>query len=42
MYWSGITHVVNFEERMALLVDREVHARNDRKLLRLLKNAHLK
>lgn len=33
---------LSFEERMALLVDREVHARNDRKLLRLLKNAHLK
>ena len=33
---------LSFEERMALLVDREVHARNDRKLVRLLKNAHLK
>ena len=33
---------MSFEERMALLVDREVHCRNDRKLLRLLKNAHLK
>ena len=33
---------LSFEERIALLVDREVHARNDRKLLRLLKNAHLK
>ena len=33
---------MSFEERLALLVDREVHARNDRKLLRLLKNAHLK
>lgn len=32
----------SFEERMALLGDREVHASNDRKLLRLLKNAHLK
>lgn len=27
---------------MALLIDREVHARNDRKLVRLLKNARLK
>jgi DNA replication protein DnaC len=33
---------LSFEERIALLIDREVHARNDRKLLRLLKNAHLK
>ena len=33
---------MSFEERLALLVDREIHARNDRKLLRLLKNAHLK
>ena len=33
---------MSFEERMALLVDREVHCRNDRKLVRLLKNAHLK
>ena len=33
---------MSFEERLALLVDREVHCRNDRKLLRLLKNAHLK
>jgi DNA replication protein DnaC len=33
---------LSFEERLALLVDREVHARNDRKLARLLKNAHLK
>lgn len=38
---SGMT-ALSFEERLALLVDREVHARNDRKLLRLLKNAHLK
>ena len=37
----GMT-ALSFEERIALLVDREVHARNDRKLLRLLKNAHLK
>jgi len=33
---------LSFEERLALLVDREVHSRNDRKLLRLLKNARLK
>jgi DNA replication protein DnaC len=33
---------LSFEERVALLVDREVHCRNDRKLLRLLKSAHLK
>jgi DNA replication protein DnaC len=33
---------LSFEERVALLIDREVHARNDRKLVRLLKNAHLK
>ncbi len=33
---------MSFEERMALLIDREVHHRNDKKLLRLLKNARLK
>lgn len=33
---------LSFEERVALLVDREVHCRNDRKLMRLLKNARLK
>jgi len=33
---------MSFEERLALLVDREIHCRNDRRLLRLLKNAHLK
>lgn len=38
---SGMA-ALSFEERLALLVDREVHARNDRKLLRLLKSAHLK
>lgn len=37
----GMT-AMSFEERMALLIDREVHYRNDRKLLRLLKNARLK
>ena len=33
---------MSFEERIALLIDREIHHRNDRKLLRLLKNARLK
>lgn len=33
---------MSFEERLALLVDRERHSRHDRKLMRLLKNAHLK
>ena len=33
---------MSFEERLALLVDREVHCRSDRKLLRLLKSAQLK
>jgi DNA replication protein DnaC len=33
---------MSFEERLALVVDREVHCRSDRKLLRLLKNANLK
>lgn len=33
---------MSFEERLALLIDREVHCRNDRKLERLLKQAHLK
>ena len=37
----GMT-AMSFEERMSLLIDREVHYRNDRKLLRLLKNARLK
>jgi DNA replication protein DnaC len=35
-------NALSFEERMALLVDREVHCRKDRKLVRLLKNAHFK
>lgn len=35
-------NALSFEERLALLVDREVHCRSGRKLLRLLKNAHLK
>lgn len=33
---------MSFEERLALLVDREVHHRSDRKLARLLKSARLK
>lgn len=33
---------MSFEERLALLVDREIHCRNDRQLQRLLKNARLK
>lgn len=38
---AGMTGM-SFEERIALMVDREVHWRNDRKLARLLKNAHLR
>ena len=38
---AGMT-AMSFEERLALLVDREIHCRNDRKLVRLLKLAHLK
>lgn len=37
----GMT-AMSFEERFALLIDREVHTRNDRKLVRLLKQAKLK
>ena len=37
----GMT-AMSFEERLALLIDREVHSRNDRKLVRLLKRAQLK
>lgn len=33
---------LSFEERLALLVDREVYSRNERKLTRLLQQAHLK
>ena len=33
---------MSFEERLALLVEREVHCRNDRRLARLLKLARLK
>lgn len=38
---SGIG-AMSFEERLALLVDREVHGRQDRRCARLLKNARLK
>jgi DNA replication protein DnaC len=33
---------MSFEERLALLIDREVHCRTDRKIVRLLKQAQLK
>jgi len=33
---------MSFEERLAMLVDRELHARSDRKRARLLQKAHLK
>jgi DNA replication protein DnaC len=33
---------MSFEERLTLLIDREVHSRSDRKLVRLLKQARLK
>jgi DNA replication protein DnaC len=38
---AGIT-AISFEERIALLVDREVHWRNDKRQARLLKDAKLK
>ena len=38
---AGMTGI-SFEERLALLVDREVHLRNDKRQQRLLKAAHLK
>ena len=38
---SGIS-AMSFEERLALLVDREVHGRQDRRCARLLKTARLK
>ena len=38
---AGMTGI-SFEERLALLVDREVHLRNDKRQERLLKLAHLK
>lgn len=37
----GMT-AMSFEERLALLIDREVHCRSDRRLTRLLKQARLK
>ena len=37
----GLT-AISFEERLALLVDREVHWRNDKRQTRLLKDAKLK
>ena len=36
------THAMSFEERLALLVDREVHNRDERKQTRLLQKAQLK
>ena len=38
---AGMT-AISFEERIALLVDREVHWRNDKRQARLLKDARLK
>ncbi len=38
---SGMA-AMSFEERLALLIDREVHCRSDRRLARLLQLAHLK
>lgn len=38
---SGLTSM-SFEERLALLIDREIHCRSDRRQARLLKNAQLK
>lgn len=38
---SGMASM-SFEERLALLIDREIHYRSDRRLIRLLKQAHLK
>jgi DNA replication protein DnaC len=35
-------HAMSFEERLALLVDREINVRNERKQTRLLQNAQLK
>ena len=41
MQQSGIS-AMSFEERLALLVDREVHGRQDRRCAKLLKTARLK
>ena len=38
---AGMT-AISFEERIALLVDREVYFRNDKRQARLLKDAKLK
>ncbi|MGH8830939.1 MAG: IS21-like element helper ATPase IstB [Polaromonas sp.] len=38
---AGLT-AMSFEERLALLVDREIHARDDKRLTRLIKQAHMK
>lgn len=38
---SGL-HTMSFEERLSLLVDAEVHQRDDKRKARLLKQAHLK
>ena len=39
---QGGMAALSFEERLALLVEREVHGRQDRRLMRLLKSARLK
>lgn len=39
---QGAMAALSFEERLALLVEREVHGRQDRRLMRLLKSARLK
>lgn len=39
---QGGVAALSFEERLTLLVEREVHGRQDRRLMRLLKNARLK
>jgi hypothetical protein len=39
---TGGMAAMSFEERLALLVDREVHGRQDRRCARLLKTAKLK
>lgn len=41
MQQSGIS-AMSFEERLALLVDREVHGKQDRRCAKLLKTARLK
>ena len=39
---GGGTHSLSFEERLALLVERELHQRDDKRRERLLKEARLK